>query len=229
MGGDLIVREEQAEGDRSFESEAFLRRIADGDEAAWESLVKHFNAPLFKVACRIVRDPEECEDVMIRVWNHFFRAMALGQFHAGRRLFPYLCRIAINEALSCLRTKKTRIINQKRLQAGLKRELKNDQKAARNSPVKLVAAGSAILQTLLDCMGMKLSKTKHPVPAPEMMNLFSQLACDMRVKQLASAWNMTLTTAHRQLNRIIVIMQDCCMGHGIDEEDLRALLPDERQ
>src|SRR3954451_23190291 len=73
-------------------------RVRAGETALFEILMRRYNQRLYRVACGILGDPAEAEDVMqdayVRAYGH------LDQF-AGRASFAtWLTRIAVHEALA---------------------------------------------------------------------------------------------------------------------------------
>jgi RNA polymerase sigma-70 factor (ECF subfamily) len=76
--------------------EEIVRRVLDGDTAAFERLLRRYNQRLFRVARGIVGDDGDAEDVVqeayLKAYEH------LGEF-AGRSSFAtWLTRIAVHEA-----------------------------------------------------------------------------------------------------------------------------------
>jgi RNA polymerase sigma-70 factor, ECF subfamily len=69
-----------------------------GDVAAFEALVRRYNARLFRVARAIVQDDDEAEDVVqeayVRAWTK------LEQFEGRSSFATWLTRIAVHEALA---------------------------------------------------------------------------------------------------------------------------------
>lgn len=85
---------------------ALAARIAAGDVAAFEQLLRRFNRPLYRVARAIVKDDGEAEDVLQEAMLRAHRAMA--SFRGDARLSTWLVRIVANEALARLRTRTRR-------------------------------------------------------------------------------------------------------------------------
>jgi RNA polymerase sigma-70 factor (ECF subfamily) len=82
----------------SLSDEDVVARVLAGDVAAFEILMRRHNQRLYRVACAILRDPAEAEDVIqdayVRAYEH------LHQFAGQARFTTWLSRIAMNEALS---------------------------------------------------------------------------------------------------------------------------------
>ncbi len=73
---------------------ALVRHAANGDAAAWESLVTTHQEAVFRLAYLLLGDPEEAKDVaqetFLRAWKH------LDGFDPTRSLRPWLLSISAN-------------------------------------------------------------------------------------------------------------------------------------
>jgi RNA polymerase sigma-70 factor (ECF subfamily) len=91
-----MITQETAHG--SLSDEEVVARVLAGDVAAFEVLMRRHNQRLYRVACAILHDPAEAEDVIqdayVRAYEH------LHQFAGRARFSTWLSRIAMNEALS---------------------------------------------------------------------------------------------------------------------------------
>jgi RNA polymerase sigma-70 factor, ECF subfamily len=78
------------------EEAAWVFRARQGDQRAWEQLMRRYQEPVFRLAYLIVGDAAEAEDV---AQDAFIRAyLALDQYEAERPLRPWLLSIAGNQA-----------------------------------------------------------------------------------------------------------------------------------
>jgi RNA polymerase sigma-70 factor (ECF subfamily) len=73
-----------------------ISRARQGDGAAWESLVRQYQQPAFRLAYLMLGDPDEAEDVAQEAFVRAFQA--LDRFDVSRPLLPWLLRIAANLA-----------------------------------------------------------------------------------------------------------------------------------
>ena len=80
-------------------------RVAAGDTAAFELLMRRHNRTMFRTARAILRDDAEAEDALQEAYLHAYRA--IGSYRADAKLTTWLARIVANEALMRLR-KRTR-------------------------------------------------------------------------------------------------------------------------
>lgn len=79
-----------------MDESAVVRHAANGDAAAWESLVGIHQEAVFRLAYLLLGDPDEAEDAaqesFLRAWRH------LRSFDAARPLRPWLLSITANLA-----------------------------------------------------------------------------------------------------------------------------------
>jgi len=73
------------------------RRIGTGDHAAFERLMRAYNAKLFRVARSILRDDAEAEDALQEAYLDAYRHIT--DFRGDARLSTWLTRIVVNHAL----------------------------------------------------------------------------------------------------------------------------------
>ena len=87
---------------------ALAARAADGDEAAFERIMRRHNRLLFRTARSILKSDAEAEDALqdayLRAWR------ALGSYRSEARLSTWLVRIVINEALGRLRRRGAQLL-----------------------------------------------------------------------------------------------------------------------
>ena len=81
--------------------EEVVRRIAEGETALFEIVMRRYNQRVYRVVRAIVRDEAECEDVMQQAYVNAYRN--LQQFAGNAQFSTWLTRIAINEALARVR------------------------------------------------------------------------------------------------------------------------------
>src|SRR5436190_9633044 len=81
-------------------------RIADGDEHAFETLMRRHNRMLYRLARSILRNDADAEDAMQDAYLAAYRNIR--SFRARSRISTWLARIVINEAYARLRAQKSR-------------------------------------------------------------------------------------------------------------------------
>jgi RNA polymerase sigma factor (sigma-70 family) len=77
-----------------------LQRFVQGDEAAFESLFRQFEAEVYGWILRITRDPAAAEDALVDAFWRAYRSRA--RFDASRSFGAWMRRIATNAALDQL-------------------------------------------------------------------------------------------------------------------------------
>ena len=82
------------------------RRVAAGEPAAFETLMRRHNRALFRTARAILRDDTEAEDVLQDAYLQAYRA--IGSFRGEAKLSTWLARIVANEALMRVRKRARR-------------------------------------------------------------------------------------------------------------------------
>ncbi|WP_421759001.1 RNA polymerase sigma factor [Devosia sp.] len=88
------------------EDDSLLRRIGEGDERAFRSLVERHVDKAYALALRILRNPTDAEDVvqdvMLKVWSN------RGSWQEGRARFStWLYRVVTNRCLDLCRRPRT--------------------------------------------------------------------------------------------------------------------------
>jgi RNA polymerase sigma-70 factor, ECF subfamily len=81
-----------------------LAAAKEGDGPAFECLMSRYQARVFAVAFRITRNREDAQDIVQQSFHKAF--VHLDTFQGKASFSTWLTRIAINEALMCLRRKR---------------------------------------------------------------------------------------------------------------------------
>jgi RNA polymerase sigma-70 factor, ECF subfamily len=91
----------QRVGSLDASDEELARRVAGGDHAAFEAIMRRHNRALFRTARAILRDDAEAEDALQEAYLQAYRT--IGGFRGEARLSTWLARVVANEALMRLR------------------------------------------------------------------------------------------------------------------------------
>jgi RNA polymerase sigma-70 factor (ECF subfamily) len=91
---------------RLANAESVLPRVIAGDPEAQESLYRAFEAPVYNLARRICRTPEDAEDVLQETFLEVFRSVA--RFRGDGSLWGWVRTIAASKALMRLRRNRYR-------------------------------------------------------------------------------------------------------------------------
>jgi RNA polymerase sigma-70 factor (ECF subfamily) len=83
---------------------ALVRQTLQGDDKAFELIMRRNNRTLYRAARAILLDDADAEDAVQEAYLRAYRA--LGGFEGEARLTTWLTRIVINEALERLRKRK---------------------------------------------------------------------------------------------------------------------------
>lgn len=81
-----------------------VRRVAQGDQRAFETVMRHHNRMLYRIARSILKNEAEAEDAVQEAYLAAYRNV--GSFRGGSTLSTWLGRIVINEAYGRLRKQK---------------------------------------------------------------------------------------------------------------------------
>jgi RNA polymerase sigma-70 factor (ECF subfamily) len=88
--------------------EEAARRVAAGDRAAFEAIVRATQRPLLRAAARILGSPEDGLDVLQEAYLRAFDALAGGSFDFRSRVQSWLYRVVVNASLDALRARRRR-------------------------------------------------------------------------------------------------------------------------
>ncbi len=83
-----------------------LERFVHGDQTAFETLFRQFEAEVYRWIVRIVRDRSAADDVLVEAFWRAYRGRA--RFDASRSFGAWMRRIATNAALDHLRAARPR-------------------------------------------------------------------------------------------------------------------------
>ena len=76
-------------------------RVVNGEQAAFEVLMRRYNRSLFRTARAILRDDSEAEDALQEAYLQAYRT--IGTYRGDAKLSTWLARVVANEALMRLR------------------------------------------------------------------------------------------------------------------------------
>jgi RNA polymerase sigma-70 factor, ECF subfamily len=86
------------------DAEISLERLQSGDQAEFARFVDAYSPQVYRLALKILNDPQDAEDVLQETFLKALRAVA--NFEGRSSLSTWLYRIAVNEALMTLRRHK---------------------------------------------------------------------------------------------------------------------------
>ena len=83
-----------------------LERCRQGDDLAWEALVRRYQSRVYSVAFHYMRNAEEAHDMAQDIFVRIYQR--LETFQGGQAFLPWLLRLARNVCIDALRRKKAR-------------------------------------------------------------------------------------------------------------------------
>ncbi|HJV86191.1 MAG TPA: RNA polymerase sigma factor [Noviherbaspirillum sp.] len=92
--------------DKDMPDAELARRIAGGDQQAFEILMRRYNRVLYRTARSVLKDDAEAEDVLQDAYLLAYRRIE--QFRGDARLSTWLTRIVVNEAIARSRKRSRR-------------------------------------------------------------------------------------------------------------------------
>ena len=98
-----VEASQQAEGEVE---RGLIRRAQRGDRMAFDALVRRYDQEVLRMALRIVRSPDEAQDLYQESFLKVYRS--IGQFRLEARFSTWLYRVVMNVCLDHLRRQKTR-------------------------------------------------------------------------------------------------------------------------
>ena len=88
------------------DASALIERCRDGDELAWESLVRRYQGRVYSVTLHYLRHGDEARDAAQEVFLRVYEK--LDTFHGDAGFLPWLLRLARNVSIDRLRRKAAR-------------------------------------------------------------------------------------------------------------------------
>jgi len=82
-----------------------LKRCRQGDELAWEALVRQYQGRVYSVAYHYVGDAEDARDLAQEIFVRLYRTL---NHVDGETLLPWVIRVARNASIDFLRRRKAR-------------------------------------------------------------------------------------------------------------------------
>ena len=83
------------------QGEISIADLQSGDRAAFAQLVETYSNPIYRLALKILNDPQDAEDVLQETFIKAYRS--LPDFEGRSSVSTWLYRIAVNEALMIVR------------------------------------------------------------------------------------------------------------------------------
>jgi RNA polymerase sigma-70 factor (ECF subfamily) len=144
---------------------SLVRECLGGHQRAFDTLVKKYEKPIYNVALRMLRDPDDAMDV---AQSTFVKAYEkLGTFDQKREFFSWLYRIAINESINA--SKRTKRMDE--YESGKSATLAPKQEAQRDDELLRDEIAGAIEILKLDYRMVIILKHFHDFSYQEMADV----------------------------------------------------------
>jgi RNA polymerase sigma-70 factor, ECF subfamily len=91
------------------DAEISVERLQSGDRVEFARLVDEYSPQVYRLALKILNDPQDAEDVLQETFLKALRAVA--NFEGRSSLSTWLYRIAVNEALMAMRRRKGIVVS----------------------------------------------------------------------------------------------------------------------
>jgi RNA polymerase sigma-70 factor (ECF subfamily) len=89
---------------KTAEDAELVRACRNGEESAFEALIDKYQRAIFNAALRIVNDREEAKDITQNVFLKAYENLA--SYDPHYRFYSWIYRIAVNESLNLLNSKR---------------------------------------------------------------------------------------------------------------------------
>ncbi len=165
-----------------------VRECLSGNQRSFEDLVRKYEKPVYNVARRILRDPDDAMDVAQTVFVKAYEK--LGLFDGSREFFSWIYRIAINESINASR----RAQRQNEYESGVTAALPPVQEDQREAEMLSEEIERAIEMLSLDYRMVIVLRHYHDFSYHEMAEIL-----DIPEKTVKSR----LFTARQQLKEIL--------------------------
>ncbi len=83
-----------------------LERCRQGDDLAWEAMVRRYQRRVFAVAYHFMREPDEARDMAQEIFIRIYQQ--IGRFQGDRNFLPWMMSLARNACIDRLRKRKAR-------------------------------------------------------------------------------------------------------------------------
>jgi RNA polymerase sigma-70 factor (ECF subfamily) len=171
-----------------------LARAKAGNEAALETLYRHFEAPVYTLARRLTRTPHDAEDVLQDTFLEVLRS--IGRFRGDGSFAGWIRKVTASKALMRLRTQRSRVPEEE-----LSEELADAVAANRDNGVAPIATAPERLD--LEAALARLPNTARAVIWLHDVEGYSHDEIAAMVGKTASFSKSQLARAHARLREML--------------------------
>jgi RNA polymerase sigma-70 factor, ECF subfamily len=87
--------------------EGLVQSALTGDEIAFSQLYKRYREPIYSIACRIIRNPEDAKDATQEIALKLYRSLPQWDVRKSK-LSSWIHTIAVNHSIDCHRVRRRR-------------------------------------------------------------------------------------------------------------------------
>jgi RNA polymerase sigma-70 factor (ECF subfamily) len=174
--------------------ELVLARAKAGNQAALETLYRHFEAPVYTLARRLTRTPHDAEDVLQETFLEVLRS--IGRFRGDGSFAGWIRKVTASKALMRLRTQRSRVPEEE-----LSEELADAIAADRDHGVAPIATAPERLD--LEAALARLPNTARAVIWLHDVEGYSHDEIAAMVGKTASFSKSQLARAHARLREML--------------------------
>jgi RNA polymerase sigma-70 factor (ECF subfamily) len=184
--------QEEAALDKA-ELDKIIRSCVEGSESAFESLVELYQARVYALALRLMKDPDEAEEVAQEVFLSCFRN--IGSFRMESSLSTWLHRITVNMAKNRWKHQQRRM-RDKHESLDAPRLEENPQKREPKDPRPDPRQESAGRE-----MRDRLDAAVASLPEEQRIVVVMRFLQDLQYEEIAEALDLSMGTVKSRINR----------------------------
>lgn len=139
-----------------------VRECLEGDPRAFETLVRHYQQPIYNLALRMLKDPEDASDVTQTVFVKAYEK--LSTYNPAHQFFSWIYRIGINESINL--SKRAKRLDE--YESGVSASLRETPEDQFGDEVLSEAIGDAISLLKVDYRMVLVLKHYHDYSYQEM-------------------------------------------------------------
>jgi RNA polymerase sigma-70 factor (ECF subfamily) len=83
---------------KAHDDATLVRECLSGDNHSFEALVRKYQSPIYNLALRMLKDPEDAEDIAQTVFVKAYEK--LDTYNPAHQFFSWVYRIAVNESIN---------------------------------------------------------------------------------------------------------------------------------
>ena len=155
VGFPVEVRESSVEQSNATELD-LVRQMQTGNEMAYRKFVEGYQSQVFRVACQILRNREEADEIAQQIFAKIY--FAVKGFDARGRLYTWVFGIVVNECYGFLLKKRLNVPNENSADARLTSERAILQRDLLNRLLERIPAEDRRLLLLRELEGYPVAK-----------------------------------------------------------------------